>query len=160
MVARELHVVRANVLADVAAIDVRPVRLMKLTGNLSLELDREVRNAAPGIQYTRLDERISWARVETARTASAAIGLEGRVGSQFEIQQQRSDEKEGPEPGVHKIGVLAEPSQSRAPREIALEYRPGIYVGFSRDGTTDFQLQPAMQLVQSLCHDVVVIIAA
>ncbi len=74
--ARELDVVRANVLADVAAIDVRPDCLMKFSRNLSLQFDREIRDAACGVQYARLDERVGWARVQTPRTAAATIRIE------------------------------------------------------------------------------------
>src|ERR1700694_90009 len=74
--ARELDVVGTNILADVAAIDVRPDRLMKRVRDVSLRFDREIRNATPGVQHPRLDERVRWAGVQTARAASATVGLE------------------------------------------------------------------------------------
>src|SRR6185437_12700056 len=58
-----------------------------------------------------------------------------------------------------EVGVLPEPAQPRATREIALEYRASIDVRLSVHCMTDLILDPATQLVQPVDHHVVVIIA-
>src|SRR3982074_2644645 len=56
--------------------------------------------------------------------------------------------------------VFSEPPQPCAPREIALENRPCIDVGLSRNPAADLELQPAVELVQPISHDGVVVVTA
>ena len=74
------------------------------------------------------------------------IRRERRVGRQLEIDQQRAEKEERPEPRIDQRRVLAEPAESRAPREIALEHRPRVDVRLARDRAADVLLDPSMQL--------------
>lgn len=101
-----------------------------------------------------------WTRLDATRTGAAPVRLEGSIGLQLEVEQQRTEKEEGAERRIQQVGVLAKPAEPRAPREIALEQRSGIDVRLARDLSADVGLDARMQLAQLRLHHVMVVLAA
>src|SRR5690554_3631861 len=62
--------------------------------NTALELNGEIADAAPGIQYTSAHERIGRAHFEAGRAAATVIGFKGWVYRQWRAGEYFSQKKE------------------------------------------------------------------
>ena len=62
--------------------------------------------------------------------------------------------------GIDQVGVLSEPAEPRAPRQVALQNRTGVHVRLAVNRATHLRLEPTMKLVQPLDHHVVIIVSA
>src|SRR5687768_13323088 len=149
-----------HILADVASIDEIAHQRLKLGRDLRAMLDREIGDAPVGVENAGLDERVGRTSLEAAGTAATAVGVERRVGLQVEIEQQGAEKKERAMSWTDQHRVLADPPESSALREVALENRAGIDVRFPADVASTLRLDPPVQRLESRHHDVVVIIAA
>src|SRR5690242_5112992 len=118
--ARELHVPRAHILTDVAPEQPVAHERALACGELPAALDRQVGDAAAGIEDMRRHERGGGARVETGSAAAAAIRLEGEVGVEQSVGEDDTDERKRADLGVNEHGVLADPAESRSLRELPL----------------------------------------
>ena len=78
---------RTHVLADVAAVDVRPDARAERLGNLAPQLDREVGQAPRRVEHARFDEGAGRARLEAER-ARPALVERGLVG----VERQAADD--------------------------------------------------------------------
>ena len=119
-------VVRAHLLADVAAVGVGPDGLAHLLGNAAADFDGEIRQTAPRVEHTRLDQRTGRTGVEAACTAAALLEP---LGVRFE-RERRDDlaEKEPrPQLGIDQAGVLADPAEPGVLRIDPLLYRSGVH---------------------------------
>ena len=85
---------------------------------------------------------------------------ERRVGGELEIEEERAEEEEGAHLRMDEHRVLPEPSESRAPREVAFEDRPGIHIRAAADRLTEFALGPVEQLAEPVPHHPVVVVPA
>src|SRR5688572_26065018 len=117
----------ADFLADVAAIGVRTNRRPVLDRDRTLQLDREVRQAAPGVEDIRPDERPCRARFD-AQGALAALIERRPVRRKGKVADDLGEEQPGAMLLVDQAGVLADPSQAGILREDALLHRTGIDV--------------------------------
>ena len=156
----ELHIPRTHILTDVATIDQLSHRLAQRERNLILQFDREIRDAPCRIKLARRNNGARGTRIDAARTRSAPVRLERRVGLELEIEHQRTEKKEGAERGIEQVGVLAEPAKARASREIALEQRSGVHIRFARDCSADDGFHPRVQFAELRVHDIVIVVAS
>src|SRR5437867_713730 len=150
-----LPVPGADLLADIATehpvSDVRP-----LPGrDAAADLDRQVRDAARRIDQVRLRDRPRRAGVETGGARAAAVGHR-IVGREIEIGQHLAEEQPGVAARVDQVGVLPEPAETGARRQLALQDRHGVGVD-ARPRTGRLRLDEAGQpLEPGGQHDVVV----
>src|SRR6185503_20859495 len=93
--------------------------------------------------------------VETAAAAAAAIGVKRLVQRQREVGKDRSDKKEGADPGIYQHAVLADPAQSGSLAQLALRNRPRV--GIYSSQCSALLLQKFGQLIESLAGDPVII---
>src|SRR6202049_3772049 len=147
-----------DILADVAAVDETADLSPLLRRNRALRLDREVGDALGGVQHAGRREGSGRAGVQTASAAAASIRVEWRICHEIELDEEHADEKEGPNTRVDKIGVLPEPSEPGATREIALENGTGVDISLSANRSANLRLEPAMQLVEPDRNDMVVVV--
>ena len=118
-------VIRADVLADIAAIGVRAEQDALLLDNRALVLDREIGQASCRIEHARFDQRSGRTRGETQRARSALIE-DGLVRLQIEVADDFREEDPRTQLGVDQAGVLADPAQTGVLRVDPLLHRPGI----------------------------------
>ena len=128
-VAREPHVPRADVLADVAAVEELADRRAELERDLALQLDREVGDAARRVERARRGEgacvgHASRQRVQVPQRSAS----NGASGSRSASVNRAPMKKNEPRPGIDQVRVLAEPAEPGAAREVALEHGPGVHV--------------------------------
>src|SRR5207248_7526551 len=67
-------------------------------------LDREVGDAAPRVEYARLDEGLGGTGVETAAARAATIGLKREIGDELGIGEDHADERERPDGRMDQHG--------------------------------------------------------
>ena len=84
---------RANILADVAAEEPIANARAQIGGNRVAKLDRQIADAARGIEDVGLRKRIRGTGIEARPARAAMIGLVRRVVIQFDIGQQRRQEE-------------------------------------------------------------------
>ena len=123
---RGLAVPGTYVLADVAAKDPAIERGRLVIGEHASVLDRPVTDTAPGVELIRADEGLGWTGVKAARAGSAVVRVVRRVVSQLGVDQERAQEREAAQAAADEHGILADPADSRQPREITFEQRGGI----------------------------------
>src|SRR5262245_27603085 len=99
-IAREPHVPRTDVLADVTAIEQSADRLAQVRRNGLLELDRQIRDAPSRVEHAGLQQRIRRTRVETSRARAAVLGLERRIRLEIDVEEQHAQEEERPDAAV------------------------------------------------------------
>ena len=104
----------------------KALNITQYTGIAGLQY-QDVPEPTPGAQRRR--ERPCRARVQAPRARPAPVRRERRARRELRREHQRAQEKEGAEPRVEQVRVLAEPAEPRAPREVALEDRAGVGVG-------------------------------
>lgn len=138
-------VVRTHVLTDIAPIHQPSHQLPHPPRDRPLQLDRQVRDTPRRIERPRGRERARRAGVQAPRAGATAIRLERRVRREVEREEERTEEEERAALGVEEIGVLPKPPESRAPGEVALQNRTGVYIRFADDRRTDLGLNPLVQ---------------
>jgi hypothetical protein len=125
-------------------------------------LDREVRDAAPGVHgrsavLVPAQEGAGGAGVQAGPAAPAVVGLERQIELQIGSQEKHPQEEVGALPGVQDHGVPAEPPQSGPPGQLSLEDRPRVHVGPGRDLRAHLVLDPPVDPPQPLLHHPVVV---
>src|SRR5438876_748249 len=88
-------------------------------------LDREVADAAGGVEHVRLGEGVGRAGAEAGRTGAAVRTGEWLVRKQFEIGKQCAEEKEAAATGIDQHRVLTDPAEPGSACEVALQERCG-----------------------------------
>src|SRR5690242_12719319 len=128
---------------------------MELFRNRSAVLDRQVRNAAAGVEDVRLDKGLRGAGVETAGTGATVRGGVRGVVFKLDIDEQCGEEEPASQSLVDEHGVFAKPSQPGQAREIALQERGRINdsAGFR---TGRFAAQELRQITELLADHVVI----
>src|SRR5215472_16296421 len=111
--------------AVVAAVDAVAERRAKFARDRSLLFDRQIGNAAPGVEPIGSSERAGGTYVETGTAAPAAINL-GLVRCQLERGEDRREKEPGAELAGHEIRVLALPAESSRGGQRLLHDRCGI----------------------------------
>ena len=108
--------------------------LAEWLGDLVLQLDREVRHAAGGVQDPRVDDGAGWTRLQAQRAGSALVERRGG-GVERQAAQDLRQEQPRPEVGVDDTRVLADPPQPGMLRVDTLLDRSGVDVrlGLERD---------------------------
>src|ERR1039458_3973472 len=124
----------ADVLADVAAEDVRTDGGATLQGDGGAELDGEVRDAERGID-TGWHDGGGGTGVDAAAAGAAAGGGRG-IGRDIERDEQFAEEEPGAAPLVDEAGVFADPAERGEAGVGALQQRRGIHAdsGFEWTG--------------------------
>src|SRR5215510_8380724 len=102
----------ADILADVTAEGPLADTLPELGGDRPTMLDRQIRDAAPGVEHVGANESPGGARVQ-APCAGATAVWQGRVSLDLRRRQHGPDEEEGAEVRVEKHRVLADPAEAR-----------------------------------------------
>ena len=103
----------------------------------SLVLDREVGDAAPGVELVGGREGVGRADVEAGPAGPAMVASPARPAAGSQIGQDRAEEQPRAEFARHQIGVLALPADSGPRRERLLHQRRGVDEHFDvgRPGT-------------------------
>lgn len=153
-------VVRTDGLTHVAPVQPLPHQRLELLRDLPAVLDREVADAPAGIEHPRRHERLRGTRIQAPRAAPAPVRLERCIHRQRHIHHQRSEKEERPLLRIDQHGILPEPPQPRAPREIPLQQRPAVHVRTRVHHHAKLRLQPRHEAAQPLTHDLVVVITA
>ena len=122
-------------------------------------LDREIRDAATGVERERPDERLGRARVQARATGAAAVGLRG-VGFELGGRQDDADEEVRAEIGIDEIGVLPDPAEPGGRGEIALEDGARVDSGAAASLAAGGVLDEARERVEPRPYDVVIVTAA
>ena len=149
-----------HLLTDIAPVQMLADRFAQRLRDRPFLFYRLVRDALSRIQQMRRYERVGRARIQTARAAAATVRLEWIIRPQLQVQQQLAKKEERSQLRIDQQRVLAHPSQSRTPPKIALQYRPGIHVRLAPNRMPDFFFDPALQLVQPVNHQIVIVVAA
>src|SRR5262245_54889086 len=143
---RRLSVPGADLLADVAAeepvADARP----PLIGNGASQLDGQITDAAARVEDAGGGEGIGGTGVEAGSASAAVAGLEGRIRSQLDVQQQAGEEEVTAEVLVQEHGVLAEPAEASSPGKVALQ-KWGRVNDATPVGARHLFLYPGQQLI-------------
>ena len=82
----------------------------QVDGNRTAGFDRRVRDTARGIKDVGLDKRICGADVETRSTGSTMVRHD-LIRSQFEINEDNTQQEVRAEFGMDQAAVLGDPSQ-------------------------------------------------
>src|SRR5262245_22497109 len=122
---RRRLVVGADILADVAAVHVVAKRGVKLLGDRTFQLNRQIRETACRIELAGLDERSGRACLEASRARTALVdagrvGIERKCADDFREEQPRADLR------VDQAGVLPYPPEAGVLRIDPLLDRAGI----------------------------------
>ncbi len=155
--AAPLAVPRADVLADVAAENVASQTLAQRLGDRALELDRQVADAARGVEHVGRREGLRGAGVEARGAAAAHVGA-GRVGGHLEVGDELAQEEPGALLRVQQAGVLAERAEAGRRGPGLLRDRSGVDVG-ARLERAGLREQPLAQPLEQRAHHVVVVVA-
>src|SRR3989304_483346 len=76
-----------------------------------------------------------------SRTRGATKACVGQASRQR--GEERAEEKEGADPRVDEVRVLAEPPEPGAAREVALEHGPGVHEGARARTNARLEREPA-----------------
>src|SRR5206468_12785338 len=147
------------VLADVAAEEPVADRRTKIFGDRAPMLDRQVRDAATGVEDVRPDERLGRARVQARATRSATVGLRA-VNVQLGGGQHDADEEIRAEIGPDEVGVLSDPAEPGGGREVTLEHGAGVDRGTAERTLARRPLDEACESVEPWAHDVAIVTPA
>src|SRR5271157_4382474 len=158
---RSFTVPRANILADVASEDLSSDASAQFFRDRAALLDGEIRNALGGVELIRRGKRIRRTNIETARAGAAAVRRR-QIGCQFQRSEHHAEEKPRAQLLVQDAGVLANPANSRALGEDALDHRTSVNVtpGPRRRNIllrTNFK-QPRFQRAQFFEYHIVVVV--
>ena len=82
-------------------------------------LDGQIADATASVEHAGRGKGIRRAGVEAGRARAAMKPGMGRVGRQFEIEEQRSEKEITTAMLVDEHRVFADPAEPRSPREIA-----------------------------------------
>src|ERR1035437_9413523 len=159
-VARESHVPGTHVLADVTAVQELADGRSELQRDLTLQFDREVGDAACGVEHARGGEGLRRTGVEAARAGAAAIGFERCVGLQLRVGEQGADEEERAEARIDQVRVLAEPAKARTARKVAFEHWSGVHERAGARLAVALGNKPAAEFVELRAHHLVIVVAA
>ena len=127
-----LAVPGTDILADVAAEDVATETLPKRLWDGAALLDRQVADAASGVEDERLGQGTGGAGVETGAAASAEVSP-WSVRGKIEIGDEFAEEEEGPVLGVEEARVLAPGAEARGVRPGLLGDGPRVDVPARRE---------------------------
>src|ERR1700733_8792944 len=141
----------------VATIDAIADRRAQLTRNGALMLDREIGDAAPGIETIRRGEGGRRADIE-AGAAIAAMILLRHVLRQFKRRENGAEEEPRAELARHQIGMLALPADARRGGKRLFHHGRGIEEHL--DVAAGFLDQPAPETLQPRLDHVVIIVTA
>ena len=117
-------------------------------------LDREVGDAAAGIDVVRRGDGVGGAGVQAAGTLPAVVGFR-LVGRDLEVGEDGAEEEPGAEPSMDLHGALPAPAKAGLVGEIALQDRTGIDVAALASAD---QVDVVPDLAQAGLHDVVVVV--
>jgi len=117
----------ANFEAVVAAEDARAHRGTEFDGDAAFQLDREVGDAEPRIEFERRGDGARRARRDAARARAAAVAL-GRVGLQLQRGEDFGEEEPVAEGAVDEVRVFADEAGARALRKVAFEHGTGVHI--------------------------------
>ncbi len=111
---RELRVAipRADQLAVVAAVDAIADRTAELLGDRTVELDREIGDAASRIEFVGRHDRACRAGLDARGTAAAVRG-NGLIDGQRQVREDLAEEEPRAVVTVEQVGVLADPAEAR-----------------------------------------------
>ena len=148
---------RADRETVVAAVDAIAHRGAELPRYVPLVLDREVRDAAPGVELVRRGERVGRADVQAGAAAAAVIDLR-RIGRKREVGEDLAEEQPGAEAARYEIGVLALPADACLLGKRLLQYRRRVDEHL--DLGPEAAVHPAGQLLETPLDQVVVVAVA
>ncbi len=136
---------RADLLADVAAKDVAADSGVEIVGDGSLVLDGEVGDAARGVHTARVgrvEQGLCRAGVDAGGAGAAAVGmqLEGWLRGEWERGGDGGEEEPGAELLVDEAGVAADPAETGAGGEVALEEWASVDVAAGLAGSDDLEV--------------------
>ena len=113
---------RARQLAVVAAIDAIAHGRAKFLGDHAVVLDRQVADAAPGIELVGRHDGLRGAHID-ARRAAAAMPIDGGCHWQRQVHIDLAQKKHRPRLAVQRQRVLATPADAAARGQLHLEHR-------------------------------------
>ena len=140
--------------AVVAPVDPIADQRPQLERDHPLVLDRQIRDAAPGIEPVGCGERHGRADIEAALAGPAMVGLR-RVGFQSQAQIDLAEKQPGAEIARHQIGVLALPAEPGALGERLLHDRSGVDKELKPAGPARFD--PMRERFQTALQGVVIV---
>src|SRR5579859_3266304 len=112
---RRFPIPRAYILADIAAENVLPDASTHILGHGATQLDREIGNAAPGIDLIAWAcDRLSRAGIDAACASPAAVRRRSIV-LDLERRHHFAQEEPGSDLLVDQTGIFADPAQARLP---------------------------------------------
>src|SRR5205823_3444422 len=145
-------------LTNVASVDMRSDRAAMRVGDGPAELDREIRDAARRIENARRDNRVRRTCIEAQRAGAAPI--ERR---RIRLERKTADDLAEKDPRsvvrIDHAGVLANPTNAGVLRVDALLHRTGVDVSAGFERLAGRLAHPREQPVETICNDVVVIVA-
>ncbi len=149
---------RADGLADVTSGEMGADRRFEGGGDLAAVLDREVRDAAACVELGRRGEGSGGASLQAGGTGAAVTGR-GLVRGQPHRREELAEEKLRAELRVDQAGILADPPEPCALRQLALEHRRSVDGGPpGRAGNACREEAP--EAGQPALDDAVVVLAA
>ncbi len=149
---------RADVLTDVAAVHQGAHRGAKVRRGRLAQLDRQVRDAARGVDRAGRDDGAGGTRRQ-ARRALAALVEARLVGLERQARDEASEEQPRTQLGVDHAAVLADPADAGVLRVDALLDRPGVDVRPRLKRRVVLEAHPFGQGVEPLADDDVVVVA-
>src|SRR3990172_4982019 len=155
---RGLGVVGTDLLTDVAPEDVIANQWPQFGRDAPLKLDRQIGDAAAGIQPRRADEGVCGAGLET-KIARAAPVLDRPVSWKREAQEQLAEEKPGPLLRGDEMGVFPDPSDPGPAGELPFQHRPGIDVHPTLDYPTNPAPNPGQERIKPAFQKRMVIVS-
>src|SRR5919109_3019944 len=103
------HVIRTDLLADIAAKNVVANQGPQMAWNPALEFNRQVRNTTTSVENIRSYKRVRGTGLETQITPSTAVPNRPII-SQRHTQEQLSEKKPRPSFRRNEMSVLADPA--------------------------------------------------
>src|ERR1700730_1153227 len=143
--------------AVVATVNTIADRRAQLDRNHPLVLDRQIRNAAPGIELVGSGERRGRTRIQAA-VARAAMVRFSWIGIELEAQIDLAEKEPGAELPGNQVGVLALPAQPGALGERLLHNWSGVDKKLQRSGP--MLLDPMRERLKAALQGVMIIAAS
>ncbi len=148
----------ADDLAVVAAEHAVADLVAQLDRDRAFQLDGQVGNAAPRIQYPFADEGFRGADVQAGVATAAVVACDRLVDGQGDIDEQLAEEEPAAGLAVEQQGVLADPAEPGLLRGGLLQHRRAVDEGAETEGA-DHLLNALGQLLDALADQLVIIAA-
>ncbi len=152
-----LDVIRTNFLANITAEDVVAHEGAKMKRDDSLEFNRQVGDAATGVENVGPDECSCRASFQT-QIALAATVSKGAIEIQLHAQEQLPQKKPRAAARGDEMSVFANPADAGDAGQIPFQDGTRIDEGLPLDGSRMDLPDPAQERLQFLLHEVVIVV--